>query len=153
MQLFLSSYLNKVDKKGRVSVPANFRAVLTPQSFAGIIAYNSFVNPCIEASGYDRLEQLSNAIDRLDPFSAEHDAFATAILGGSVQMPFDGEGRIILPEELIAYAKLSEQACFVGKGKTFEIWNPELYTTYAAKAREHAKAQRALLRSPQQGGL
>ena len=146
MDLFLSTYINKIDKKGRVSVPASFRAALKEQQFSGIVAYSSFINPCIEGCGMDRIERLSASIDNLDPYSDERDAFATTILGGSVQLPFDGEGRILLPEALLSIASLSEQAAFVGKGKTFEIWEPVALQEYAAKAKELAKTQRATLK-------
>ncbi len=145
MGLFLSTYTNRIDKKGRVSVPAPFRAVIANEHYAGIVAYASFVNPCVEACGMARVEQLSSSIDHLDPFSEERDAFATAILGGSVQLPFDGEGRVLLPENLLDIAKLKENAVFIGKGQTFEIWSPERFKTYADKAREVAKNARAAL--------
>ncbi len=143
--LFLSTYTNKIDKKGRVSVPASFRPYLMQQSFPGIIAYSSFVNPCIEACGINRMEVLNQTIDNLDPYSETRDAFAATILGGCVQLAFDGEGRIILPENLIEFAKLENQACFVGKGATFEIWSPEDFEIYAANAREIAKQNRQAL--------
>ena len=146
MDLFLSTYINKIDKKGRVSIPALFRAVLSKQPFPGIVAYSSFINPCIEACGMERIERLSASIDTLDPYSDERDAFATTILGGSVQLAFDGEGRVLLPDMLISVANLSEQAAFVGKGATFEIWEPDALNEYAAKARDLAKAQRATLK-------
>ncbi len=152
MALFLSTFVNKVDKKGRVSVPAPFRAVLMNQAFGGIIAYSSFVNPCIEACSMERLERLSSSIDTLDPYSDERDAFATTILGGSVQLPFDGEGRVLLPESLLQNAKIDEQAVFVGKGATFEIWQPAAFELYSQKARDLAKEQRATLRLQQPGG-
>ena len=143
--LFLSTYINKIDKKGRVSVPASFRASLSQQSFSGIIAYGSFINPCIEACGSNRIEILSQTIDNLDPYSEARDAFATTILGGCIQLAFDSEGRIILPESLIEAASLDEQACFVGKGATFEIWQPQAFEFYSAKARELAKKDRHTL--------
>ncbi|MFV9874916.1 MAG: division/cell wall cluster transcriptional repressor MraZ [Rickettsiales endosymbiont of Dermacentor nuttalli] len=147
MALFLSSYTNKIDKKGRISVPAQFRSVLNSHSsFSGVIAYSSFINQCVEACGMERIEHINKSIDYLDPYSDERDAFATAILGGSVQLSFDPEGRICLPEELIEYAKLEDQACFVGKGLTFEIWHPNKFTIYAKEAREIAKNKRAVLR-------
>ena len=130
--LFLSTYQNKVDKKGRVSVPAPFRAALGKvalkgEEFSGIIAYGSFINRCIEACGIDRIRKLSGRIELLDPFSEERDAFATTILGGSQQLPFDGEGRVMLPEPLIELAGLADMAIFVGKGETFEIWEPRAF--------------------------
>ena len=80
MALFLSTFEKPIDKKARVSVPPQFRAALGNQEFKGIVAYPSFINPAVEASGYDRILQLSESIETFDPFSEERDAFATAIL-------------------------------------------------------------------------
>ncbi len=146
MALFLSTYENKVDKKGRVSVPAQYRNMLASQVFHGVVAYASFNHPCVEACGIDRMERLSDSIDALDPYSDERDAFATAILGGSEQLAFDGDGRVVLPEALMKTAGITDKAVFVGKGKTFEIWNPETFRKYAEKARELAHQQRGNLR-------
>jgi MraZ protein len=152
MALFLSTYRNKVDKKGRVSVPAPFRAVLKDQPFSGIVAYGSFVHECIEACGMDRIERLSESIDLLDPYSDERDAFAMSILGGSEQLSFDGEGRVMLPEVLLASAGITSEAVFVGKGATFEIWEPEAFARYAEKARDLAKRERGALRLQKKEG-
>lgn len=147
MALFLSSFEKKIDKKGRVSVPSNFRAALTSESFNGIVLYRSFINPCIEACAMSRIEALSEQIEDLDPFSEERDAFAATILGGSVQLGFDSEGRITVPAHLLEEAGISANAVFIGKGKTFEIWEPAAYAEYAKKARELAQEKRGHLRS------
>lgn len=91
------------------------------------------------------MTQISQSIDNLDPFSEERDAFATAILGGSVQLTFDSEGRVSLPENLLKKAHLKDQAAFVGKGQTFEIWEPQRFEEYMAKAKKNAKEKRNLL--------
>ena len=144
--LFLSTYKNKIDKKGRVSVPSSFRNALLKDEYPGVIAYESINNKCIEACSLSRIEQLNNTIDSLDPYSDERDAFATIILGGSVQLSFDSEGRILLPEKLIDFAGLSQHACFVGKGRTFEIWDPDNYDDYYSKAKEMAVKNKGALR-------
>lgn len=94
----------------------------------------------------DRIEQLSESIDALDPFAEERDAFATTILGGSVQLPLDSDGRVMLPEEFCQEVGIADKVTFVGKGKTFELWQPEKYEIYAQHARELAKKERANLR-------
>lgn len=152
MALFLSTYINKIDKKGRTSVPASFRSVLNHQDFSGIVAYGSFIHPCIEACGMSRIQQLSESIDSLDPYSEERDAFAMAILGGSSQLSFDSEGRVLLPESLLSTAHITDKVAFVGKGQTFELWNPEHFENYATKARDIAKSNRASLRIQPKAG-
>ena len=153
MALFLSTFTNKIDKKGRVSVPATFRAALGTEAFQGIVAYPSFINECIEACGMTRMEQIYESIDAMDPFSEEREAFASAILGNSMQIPFDGDGRMVLPENLISTAGLTEKAVFVGKGKAFEVWGPEAFAEHSERMRELAKANRSALRlAPKTGG-
>ena len=124
-----------------------FRAALQGDNFNGIVAYSSFINPCIEACGMGYMESLYEKIEDLDPFSEERDAFATSILGGSMQISFDGEGRAVIPEALLKEAGIDGKCVFVGKGATFEIWNPDLYEEYAAKSRAIAKEKRLSLRT------
>lgn len=147
MALFLDSHVHKIDRKGRVSVPAQFRAVLMSQSFAGVIAFPSFRENCnaLEACGMDRMEDLSEALDDLDLFSTEHNDMSNAIFSASAQMPFDGEGRIMLPERLMNGAGITDQTVFVGCGKTFQIWAPNAYADYAVDARSRALEARAVL--------
>lgn len=147
MALFLSTFEKQIDKKGRVSVPPSFRAVLAAQNFNGMIAYASFTNACIEACGMERIEKLHARIEMLDPFSEEHDAFSTAILGGSTQLAFDSEGRVVIPESLLKKANITDTGIFVGKGATFEIWSPELFAKQEADMRALALAKRAALKA------
>jgi MraZ protein len=147
MALFLSTFEKQIDKKGRVSVPPSMRAVLAAQSSSVMIAYPSFVRPCIEACGMERLEKLYARIESLDPFSEERDAFATAILGGAIQLPFDSEGRVVLPESLLKKASITATGIFVGKGETFEIWAPAAFAKHEASVREIALSKRLALKS------
>lgn len=146
MALFLSTFTNKIDAKGRVSVPAQFRASLVNENFSGVVLYESFINDCVEGCDIERIKKLSESIDNLDPFSEERDAFATAVLGGSVQLTIDADGRIILPESLLKKAQLKGSAVFIGKGSTFEIWQPEKFEEYMAKAKKDAKEKRNFLK-------
>lgn len=145
--LFLSTYTNRIDKKGRLSIPASFRAALSGQEFSGIVVIPSLINPCIEASGMDRLHTLQSQIDALDPLSFEHDAFATTLLAQSVALPFDSEGRVNLPPSLLEALNLSDEVVLAGKGRTFECWAPKVFAEHAEKARAHALAHRHTLRA------
>jgi MraZ protein len=146
MSLFTSTFVNKVDKKGRTSVPAPFRMALANQSFAGVVVFPSFVHQAIEGAGYELLERLAQSVEQFDPFTDEHDAFSTTIFGDSHQLSFDSEGRILLPEPLLAHANITENAAFLGRGGTFQIWEPEALQVYKADAIERARADRTALR-------
>ena len=112
--MFLSTYENKLDKKGRVSVPASFRSYLSNLGYNGVICYPSFNNQCIESWPQDRIEKISNAIDTLKPFEEKKDYFATSILSESINLQFDSEGRISLTPKLLKHAKIKNNMLFVG---------------------------------------
>lgn len=148
--LFLNRFQNRIDKKGRISVPAQFRAALSSgvsdSEFQGIVAYQSPFNACIEACGMSRIVKLNAWIETFDPYSQERDALATILFGESVQLPFDGEGRVMLPEQLIAVANIKEQAVFVGKGEVFEIWEPMAFADYAKNSRALVQEKRLMMK-------
>ena len=146
MALFTSTFVNKVDKKGRVSVPASFRMALANQSFAGVVVFPSFVSQAIEGAGYELLERLAQSVEQFDPFTDEHDAFSTTIFGDSHQLSFDSEGRILLPEPLLAHADISTNAAFLGRGGTFQIWEPEALQAHKAEMIARTRADRTALR-------
>ena len=144
--MFLSTYENKLDKKGRVSVPASFRSYLSSLGYNGVICYPSFNNQSIEACSQDRIEKLSNTIDSLNPFEEKRDFFATSILSESISLQFDSEGRISLPSKLLKHAKIKNNMLFVGQGKTFQIWEPLIFEKFKAQARKKSNLYRASLK-------
>ena len=144
--MFLSSYENKIDKKGRVSVPATFRSHLSSMGYNGFISYPSFNHSALEACSQDRIEKLSNTIDSLNPFEEKRDYFATSILAESTNLQFDGEGRISLSEKLLKHAKIKNSMLFVGQGQIFQIWEPTAFEKFRASARKKANLNRASLK-------
>ena len=140
MALFLSTHINKVDRKGRVSVPAAFRLALAELSFSGIVVFPAIHSRALEGSGIDRLEELSARVDALPEFSEERDALAS-IFADAQPLPFDSEGRIMLPPELCEHAGivLEGGAAFVGQGRTFQIWEPRRFEEHQAGRRAKAR--------------
>ena len=144
--MFLSTYENRIDKKGRVSVPASFRSYLSSIGFNGVICYPSFNNQSIEACSQDRIEKLSSSIDSLNPFEEKRDFFATSILSECENLQFDTEGRISLSEKLLNHAKIKSNILFVGLGKTFQIWEPKNFDKFKNIARKKAYQNRSNLK-------
>ena len=144
--MFLSSYENKLDKKGRVSVPASFRSHLSSSGYNGFIAYPSFNHEALEACSEDRIEKISNTIDSLNPFEEKRDFFATSVLSESVSLQFDSEGRVLITEKLLVHAKIKNNILFVGLGKTFQIWEPKSFEKFKVVARKKAYQNRSNLK-------
>jgi MraZ protein len=146
MTLFLSTFVNKLDKKGRVCVPAPFRLALSGQSFHGIIAFRSYKLTAIEGMGMDRMQRMSDSVDQLDLFSEAQDDLTATIFADAQMLAFDGDGRIILPQFLLHHAKIQETVAFVGRGATFQIWNPEAFEDHQQEARQRVQDKQATLR-------
>tara|TARA_B000000532_G_scaffold86334_1_gene69194 strand:+ start:320 stop:784 length:465 start_codon:yes stop_codon:yes gene_type:complete len=144
--MFLSTYENKIDKKGRVSVPANFRSHLNSVGYNGFITYPSFNHPALEACSQDRIEKLSNTIDSLNPFEEKRDYFATSVLSESESLQFDTEGRVSLSNKLLKHANIKSNILFVGLGKTFQIWEPKNFEKFKSFARKKAFQNRSNLK-------
>ena len=143
--MFLSNYANKIDKKGRVSVPSSFRSHLNTMGYNGFISYPSFNHAALEACSQDRIEKLSNTIDSLNPFEEKRDFFATSILSESENLQFDTEGRVSLSDKLLKHAMIKSNVLFVGLGKTFQIWEPENFEKFKVVARKKAYQNRSNL--------
>ena len=144
--MFLSSFENKIDKKGRVSVPATFRSYLNSMGYNGFISYPSFNHNALEACSQDRIEKLSGAIDSLNPFEEKRDYFATSVLSESENLQFDTEGRVSISEKLLQHAKITNNVLFVGLGKTFQIWEPKIFDKFKTFAKKKAFQNRSNLK-------
>ena len=139
MSLFLGNIENKVDTKGRISVPADFRKAIQPSEFQGVILYHSFKNNCIEGCSMTRMELMADATDNLDLLSEKQENLTSLLFADARQLAFDVTGRIIIPDDLLKFANITTSALFVGKGKTFQIWNKEFFLKEQAKIREKIK--------------
>ena len=144
--MFLSSFENKIDKKGRVSVPATFRSHLSSMGYNGFISYPSFNHAALEACSQDRIEKLSDTIDTLNPFEEKRDYFATSVLSESENLQFDTEGRVSISEKLLQHAKITNNVLFVGLGKTFQIWEPKIFDKFKTFAKKKAFQNRSNLK-------
>ena len=124
-------------------MPASFRSYLSSMGYNGVICYPSFNNFSIEACSQNRIEKLSESIDSLNPFEEKRDIFATSVLADSVNLQFDSEGRVSIPNQLLKHAKIKQIMLFVGQGKTFQIWEPKIFEKFKIQARKKANLNRA----------
>ncbi|MBD5397921.1 division/cell wall cluster transcriptional repressor MraZ [bacterium] len=145
MALFLGTIENKVDSKGRVSVPADFRNVLKGDDFQGVILFHSFTDKCIEGFTMSRMEQMADATDNLDLFGEENQNLNSLIFSDARQLSFDITGRIVIPSDLLEFAGIKDKALFVGRGKTFQIWNEDDFYKSQEDVRNKAQKTRPSL--------
>lgn len=147
--LFMDTIANKVDGKGRVSLPADYRAIVKAAE-SEIVCYRSLSSPCIEGCLEDLLDKLASEMeDSLDFFSETQDDLTNLIFGDAKRYPFDSTGRIMLAEKLLTHAQITTQAVFVGKGRKFQIWNPENWAKEEARIRNEALKKRPSIKQPE----
>ncbi len=142
MALFTSEYPFKVDRKGRISVPADYRTVLSQETYPGIVLIPVRGQLALDGFGNGRLEELAEALDDPEIYEDEDELEqAKQLFAEARRLPFDGDGRIVLPEEVRAHAQIDEKAIYVGGGSTFRLWNPEAYEAHKAKLNAQATAK------------
>ncbi len=148
MGLLVGRHVNRIDRKGRVSVPKPFRDAVAEGGEPRVLfyAYPLFKYSAIEACGEDFMRRLSESLDDLDMFSDDQDDLASVILENAHPLPVDPEGRVVLPGELIEIAGIDDQVLFVGRGTRLQMWDPDTYRTQRGPAFERARSRGATLR-------
>lgn len=142
MDRFLSNAINKIDAKGRVSVPARFRTILQQRGLVDLYAMRSLDNPALIAGGMDLLERLEARLGEFDPFSSQADDMAYHIHGDGAFLKVDGDGRITVTDFLREHTGITDSVAFVGMGHYFQIWEPEKFQTYQSAALARLKKAR-----------
>jgi MraZ protein len=133
MDEFVSTFTNRLDAKGRVSIPAPFRAVLVRDGFEGLYcARRSTGRRSMPAWRPDPREPRS-----VRGFSEDHEYLSTTLIGESEILKIDQDGRVILSDAIKDHAGIADRVTFVGQGYKFQIWEPDRFAAY----REEAKAR------------
>ncbi len=141
MNRFLSNATNKIDAKGRVSVPAPFRNVLARLDIQELYAIQDFVYPAITIGGPDMLDRYEQQTGGGDLFSEEDADMSLLIHGGGVFMKLDGEGRLMVTDFIRDYTGITDQVTFVGRSDHFQLWEPVRYEDARRAALERRMAR------------
>lgn len=145
MDEFVSSFTNKIDAKGRVSVPASFRAVLAKEQSDEIFCHPALDSAALDAGGPRLVKHIRSLLEDLAPYSDEKDQLATALFGESEYLKIDSDGRIVLPQRLRDVAGFTSQVTFVGLGDKFQMWEPAQFEDARNAARSKVRDLRKLL--------
>lgn len=146
MDRFLSNTINRVDRKGRVSIPASFRGVLGGQSLLHTVL--SVHHPVADAGGEEFVSMLQERLSQMDPLSEEYDVFSLVLEGDGEQLRIDPEGRIQLTQNIREHTGIEDEVAFVGRGNFFQIWEPQRFLSYREEARAKVRSMRQPLEAP-----
>ncbi len=153
MDRFVSSFTNKIDSKGRVSVPATFRAALARDGFDGVYVYPALGIAALDAGGNRLVEEINGLLDSMPRYSDEHDLLSTQLYGDSEILKLDAEGRISLTDRLKDWAGIDNRVAFVGLGHKFQIWEPDRFAQRQEEARSKVRELKQYMSSLSKGGL
>ena len=140
MDRFVSNTTNRVDSKGRVSIPANFRTILAGQQTLHVLL--NIERSVADAGGSDFIDENLNILSQMDPLSHEYETWSFCLLGDADELKIDPEGRIVLSDNIKAHTGISDHVTFVGRGHFFQLWQPQAYLEYRQQMRSSALEQR-----------
>jgi MraZ protein len=123
--VFRSRYEHTIDAKGRLSVPARFRELLTERYDERLVVTN--FDRCLVAYPYSEWQAIEEKLGSLSMVSPEVTAFTRFFISGATECEIDKLGRILIPQVLRDYAKLEKDVVIAGQLRKFEIWSKALW--------------------------
>lgn len=145
MDGFISTFTNRLDAKGRVSIPASFRAVLARDGFEGLYCCPTLDRQAVDAGGNELRDHIRTMLGQFEPFSEDHEYLSTALIGESEVLKIDQDGRVSLSDAIKAHAGIADQVTFVGHSYKFQIWEPQRFAVYREEANNRTRELRKRL--------
>jgi MraZ protein len=145
MDEFVSTFTNRIDGKGRVSIPAPFREVLLRDGFPGLYCSPTLDQKAVDAGGNRFRDAIRLSLSQFDPFSEDYELLSTALMGESEILSIDKDGRTVFPDSIRGRAGLTDLVTFVGQGFKFQIWEPSRFAAYREEAASRVRELRKRL--------
>ena len=153
MDEFVSTFTNRLDAKGRVSIPASFRAVLAVDGFDGLYCCPTLDRQAVDAGGNRLREAIGASLPNFEPFSEDHEYLSTTLIGESEILKIDQDGRVVLTDAIKTMPASRDRVTFVGQGYKFQIWEPDRFVAYREEAKNRLRDMRKRLAPrPPRGG-
>ncbi|MBB3772504.1 MraZ protein [Angulomicrobium tetraedrale] len=140
MERFVSTYAMRLDSKGRMSIPAPFRALIARDGLEHVYCHPALDLPVLQAGGARLMAGIDSLIERYPPYSEAREELAAALYGSIETLRLDPEGRVMLSEGLKTHAQIRDEATLVGVGDSFRIWEPNRFRAHLAEARAKVRA-------------
>ena len=139
MDEFVSTFTNRLDAKGRVSIPAPFRSVLSVDGFDGLYCCPTLDRQAVDAGGNQFRTAIRSVLGNFEPFSEDHEYLSTTLIGESEILKIDGDGRVVLPEALKVHTGIGDRITFVGQRYKFQLWEPDRFVAYREEAKNRLR--------------
>lgn len=126
--MFTGEYRHAIDGKGRIAVPARFRAELEDGAFV-----SRWIDGCVAIFPRGAWDQLAARVASLPVSDASARTFSRFVFSGAFEVELDRQGRALVPAGLREFARLEGEAVVVGARDHVELWNPDRWVTYSAE--------------------
>ncbi len=133
--MFIGEYNHNLDDKGRLAIPAKFRNILKK----GAVVTKGLDN-CLFLYSKEQFEKIAQKFAALPISQAKARAFSRHMLAGAMDVDFDNQGRITLPEYLRKFSGLKKSTIIAGLYSHLEIWDAEAWETYKSTAEANSNA-------------
>lgn len=150
--MFVSTYETSLDAKGRVSVPAPFRAALAGGN--RIFLWPAIDGSgCLEGGGDELMALYRQTLARMAPNDPNRRAFMHTIFTRSADLKMDDTGRISIPASLLEAAGIEKKLVFAGAFDRFHIWEPSRFAAFDAQMAETALKNQDAMAEPFQQAM
>lgn len=129
MAFFTGEYDCKLDAKGRMVLPSRIKAALPESSGSELVIRRGF-EPCLVLYPMVEYKKIFSKISGLNEFNEEYRKLQRNFFRGNATVELDGNARLLIPKNMIAYASLEKEVVVVGMGNRVEIWDAEKYEEY-----------------------
>lgn len=133
--MFRGKYTYSIDSKSRVAVPAKLRKHFNPEADDKVIVLQG-TSPNIDIYPLDQWQTIEEKLLKLNQFNPQDARFIRMISQNAEEISLDAQSRILLPQNLIKYAKIENEVLILGVLKKIEIWNPKVYEEYLSESPE-----------------
>jgi transcriptional regulator MraZ len=139
---FLGHVTNRIDAKGRVSVPAQFRSIIQKAGHTELYALRSLHLPALDVGGPELLTRFDKRLGQEDPFAETADDMSFYLHADGGFLKLDGDGRITVTDFIREHTGVSVDVTFAGANTHFQMWHPDQFEAHRAKVRERLAEKR-----------
>ena len=126
--MFTGEYRHAIDAKGRVAVPARFRAELAAGAFV-----SRWIDACLAIFPRTEWQKLADRVAELPVSDAGARVFSRFVFSGAFEFLLDAQGRLVLPPALREFAGLATDVVVVGARDHIELWEPRSWAKYSTE--------------------
>ena len=131
--MFIGEYNHNLDDKGRLAIPAKFRSLLKK---GGVVTKG--LDNCLFLYTKEQWQKIAQKLSALPISQSKARAFTRHFLAGAMDLEFDNQGRVTLPEYLRSFSSLKKNVIIAGLYNHLEIWDKNAWDKYKLESEKNS---------------